>query len=545
MMKNLFFKSLLIVGGFVISLNSINAQTALYPKQGDYRAIKDGSWGNPDTWVRWHNSRGWQEGLFDYIAPPGRLSTVVIAAGVTVYMDNGAMIPTWLSAMRNGGEGRTVEYPYACSKLILEPGAKIISTADHNLVADSIQITHPFDGAVTTNAWDTGGYILKVYGDSILNDGALGGAGADGMILEMGAPYTQGMGTNNAYGFRLTGAGSATISKLRMVGGNIATLNHPGPDVVVNIQQNMAITGAGYGFTAVYKPKTSDYYTLRVHPGFTITLTNPDGEIHHQALTGATTVSTGGLYTYDIDGTIDATASNKVMTFTRLASPSSVITVDVTPPGKLIVQHPLFKGMASNSTGQVIFLPASGSGVIVLPLDILSFSAKLTEGKTNKVTLNWSTANERNTRAFDIERSNDGKDFSAIGTVNTINSNGVHNYSYVDNSPFIGVSYYRLKQTDIDGKHKYSVIATINAKLKSGFVTFPNPAKDRLNVVFDRLIESGRIDILSLDGKLIQTNYTSQGSTQTTLDISRLVPGNYMIRVQNGSEVNVLKFIKN
>jgi hypothetical protein len=65
----------------------------------------------------------------------------------------------------------------------------------------------------------------------------------------------------------------------------------------------------------------------------------------------------------------------------------------------------------------------------------------------NKVDITWSTATETNNKYFTIERSANGTDFVAIGTVNGAGtSSSVNNYSFVDINPLTGVSYYRLTQ---------------------------------------------------------------------------------------------------
>lgn len=86
-----------------------------------------------------------------------------------------------------------------------------------------------------------------------------------------------------------------------------------------------------------------------------------------------------------------------------------------------------------------------------LPVSLLSFDVTLQSN--SKVKLAWATSMETNNRLFTIERSENGSDYTLVGTVSgAINSSADINYSYVDESPLPGTSYYRLSQTDIDNR---------------------------------------------------------------------------------------------
>ena len=96
-----------------------------------------------------------------------------------------------------------------------------------------------------------------------------------------------------------------------------------------------------------------------------------------------------------------------------------------------------------------------------LPVELISFSAS---PSGNKITLQWVTASEQNNAGFEIQRSPvvPGAAWERIGFVaGAGNSNEPRYYSFTDNNPSGGASfYYRLKQTDFDGGYKYSAILT-------------------------------------------------------------------------------------
>lgn len=125
-----------------------------------------------------------------------------------------------------------------------------------------------------------------------------------------------------------------------------------------------------------------------------------------------------------------------------------------------------------------------------LPVELVSFDASLAE---RKVILNWQTASELNSNYFDILRSNDGENWSSIGTVPASGSSqSIIDYSLTDTSPMNGVSYYRLKQVDLNGNFHLSDIRSINNSSKVNQVKiYPNPTdKGLVTVVSDEPISS-------------------------------------------------------
>jgi hypothetical protein len=125
-----------------------------------------------------------------------------------------------------------------------------------------------------------------------------------------------------------------------------------------------------------------------------------------------------------------------------------------------------------------------------LPIELLSFTATIEQ---DDVALNWVTASEINNQFFTIERSSNGIDFEIISIIASQaefgNSNKTLYYSALDTQPLDGMNYYRLKQTDFDGKFEYSqVIAIAFSKQKNiSFDLFPNPNKgNRFNIAINQ-----------------------------------------------------------
>jgi len=102
---------------------------------------------------------------------------------------------------------------------------------------------------------------------------------------------------------------------------------------------------------------------------------------------------------------------------------------------------------------------------VSLPIELLYFKGK-TAGEYNL--LCWSTATEINNDYFTIEKSYDGYVFRVVDHLEGAGySTHELYYEYHDYhlQPFI--TYYRLKQTDYDGKYKYADIISIDNRDKS------------------------------------------------------------------------------
>ena len=114
-------------------------------------------------------------------------------------------------------------------------------------------------------------------------------------------------------------------------------------------------------------------------------------------------------------------------------------------------------------------------------------------------------------------------------------------------------SYYKIYFTGFTGmsEGRYTFmqekIIPLSAKeneIMNLLQVYPNPAADRINVVYD-LVGRSDIDIIDMTGRLVQrTQYDASGFTNLSLDVSSLNPGVFFIRVSAEGESNVLRFIK-
>jgi hypothetical protein len=175
-----------------------------------------------------------------------------------------------------------------------------------------------------------------------------------------------------------------------------------------------------------------------------------------------------------------------------------------------------------------------------LPIELLGFGGNC-DG--NESTLKWSTATEKNNDYFTIERAIDGINYLILDTIDGAGNNlNTLNYSFIDLTPIEGISYYRLKQTDFDGKYKYSKIISVscNKTNANSIIVYPNPAS--YNVSFEYLGNSKSLplEIINAKGQII---YTGTITNKINLPTNELLPGIYFVKITTDYEVLTGKFI--
>ena len=188
-------------------------------------------------------------------------------------------------------------------------------------------------------------------------------------------------------------------------------------------------------------------------------------------------------------------------------------------------------------------IAASTTDFTTLPLDFISFTAK-TDLIRNAVNLNWSTANEVNTKEFVIERGTGSGDFTVIGTIASANTTGTHNYNFEDASALAGTSYYRIKQVDRDGKFAYSDVEKVSIDGSLSLSVYPNPTANVLNVSYASATNAS-LKVFNLQGQSVISQAVPSGSALTNVSVASLASGIYYVVLNNDGKESVVKFIKN
>jgi len=176
---------------------------------------------------------------------------------------------------------------------------------------------------------------------------------------------------------------------------------------------------------------------------------------------------------------------------------------------------------------------------VIVPIKLSEFTGKLSNGQS---VLTWKTAQEQDTKDFDIQYSTDGRQFSAVAKVNAAgNSATIKSYSFTHPHPAAGNNYYRLKMNDQDGKFTYSHV--LNLKMGEGagkLSVYPNPVMEDhfyVNTSADVALPLS-YKLINSEGKTVQKGTISTHNQKISLQSTD--KGNYFIQLSNGQTVKVI-----
>jgi len=161
-----------------------------------------------------------------------------------------------------------------------------------------------------------------------------------------------------------------------------------------------------------------------------------------------------------------------------------------------------------------------------LPLTWLSFTAKAQNNSQSL--LQWTTAQEQNTKDFYIQHSADGINWFTIGSLPAAgNSNSTSYYNYVHTNPVKGLNYYRIKQTDVDSRYSYSPVRMLSfTRALQPFTILGNPITNDVMTLQINMATS--LAFYTADGKLLWREQVNAGTK--TIDVSRYAKGTYLLK---------------
>ncbi len=192
---------------------------------------------------------------------------------------------------------------------------------------------------------------------------------------------------------------------------------------------------------------------------------------------------------------------------------------------------------------------ASNSGILSmggpLPVEALSFIGKK---EADKVRLSWTTTGEQNVTLYTVEHSHDARNFTAIGDRKASGSVYGSSYEMLDEQPFEGMIYYRLKQTDRNRAYSYSPIVAVSFESEKDFSLFPNPSEAGTSVYLslqDASAGNVEIAIFDLTGTCIYTQQSSREEGKALQINASLHQGIYLVRLHTGNRSLIKKLVVN
>jgi photosystem II stability/assembly factor-like uncharacterized protein len=224
-------------------------------------------------------------------------------------------------------------------------------------------------------------------------------------------------------------------------------------------------------------------------------------------------------------GADGATWGSAVATFSTTTANAYT---DVTFPGSGITSFSQFNVSAQSSP---------------LPLQWLQFTATPQEIPRPQVLLQWKTAQEYNTRLFEVERSRDLIQFEKTDEVPAAGfSSAVRNYQTVDEQPWPGTSYYRIRQIDLDGTASYSPMVAVTFQgLKDAFTMWPNLVKSGDPVTVQAALPGFTASTTDAWGRVLFQQALHEGDNLMVLD--KLPAGTYYVRMSDGRTAVMKKLV--
>jgi len=177
----------------------------------------------------------------------------------------------------------------------------------------------------------------------------------------------------------------------------------------------------------------------------------------------------------------------------------------------------------------------------LIPLPV-HFSDFIGRKQGNSVLLVWSVAGEKDVLKYEIERSQNGRDFVKIGEVTAEERTS---YSYTDAQPVNGVNFYRVRNVDLDGNYKYTTIIRVNMGKTIVLKAYPQPALSDLTIEHSEVAAQGSISIVNSNGQVVKRVAVNTDVNQTIISLAGLNSGIYVVRFDNGKgQVETLKVVK-
>jgi len=198
-----------------------------------------------------------------------------------------------------------------------------------------------------------------------------------------------------------------------------------------------------------------------------------------------------------------------------------------------------------NSANTIDATPCNDSPNSPLPISLYAFTAT---PKSNTIQLHWRTATELNNDYMVVEHSTDGRRYSEIGRVlGAGTTQAPQDYRFTHEAPAPGLNYYRLRQVDYDGQYEYHGPVTARfGQAAAELHVFPTVSHSELRVRYSGQLQSGaQLSVLGLQGQVQRSlAWDSKSRQRTTLNVSDLPAGLYLLRLQNGREVLSARFVK-
>jgi len=200
----------------------------------------------------------------------------------------------------------------------------------------------------------------------------------------------------------------------------------------------------------------------------------------------------------------------------------------------------------SQSPKVVISILSSAGPGTPLPVNWVNFTAKPVGGD---VDLDWTVSANESAKTYDVQHSTDGVTFKSIGQVANLSS--VQSYSFVHSQAGEGIHYYRILETDVDGKSIYSKI--VSANVGGGDFSIRLLNNPVVGSSLDAELEvsalkagNASLELWSLAGARISVQMAalSAGTSRIRIPLSGVPAGTYAVKIRINDITRVVQVVK-
>ncbi|MFZ1529072.1 MAG: T9SS type A sorting domain-containing protein, partial [Ferruginibacter sp.] len=199
-------------------------------------------------------------------------------------------------------------------------------------------------------------------------------------------------------------------------------------------------------------------------------------------------------------------------------------------------------GFVTTPAPVTVFSPFtfSATSAAVLPVAISAFNV-VKQNSTAKIS--WTTQQETNSREFIVERSANGRNWTAIKTLAAAgNSSTAINYSSIDESPAKGYNYYRVRMIDMDNKFTLTAVKQLYFSAVYSIAVSPNPASDFIKV--DVAGNSGKAYTVSVTDAAGRKVYETKSSDAfVNIPAATFTKGVYVVKVADEGNILTQKVV--
>jgi alpha-tubulin suppressor-like RCC1 family protein len=366
----------------------------------------------------------------------------------------------------------------------------------------------------------TAGGDLYTWGE---NEGLMLGRTTAGTLYDPGIPLGFTQGTDKAL---TTELGGHTLVYLKVgssqfcyvghktngsMGDNTSASTNLNTFDCTNTPQNFVVCGSATVVASTVTSTISASQTTIMADGSSTTIIT----IQLKDLNGNNLTSSGGtIVVITSAGTLGDVIDNNNGTYTvTLTSGNAVTTATI---------NYTINGSLADKTASVSF-----EAPTTLPLNWMQVLA-YRQNKTVKII--WSTNNEVNVKAFDIDRSLDAINWTTIiSNIPAANTTGTKYYQQIDTAYNSKALLYRIRQADFDRHYSYSSVLMVAAVTGNTNITlFPVPAKNTFHLGNITPGQINKIQLININGEVLRTWQL----LQSAYDIQDIPTGIYTLRIE-------------